>query len=286
MENQRLAVGDRVQVQLLEVADGQDARGVIEAIEPRRSILRRPRENKRDQVLCANIDTVFVVAAAGEPRYNRAFLDRVLIAIEREGLQAALVINKLDLVEDEEELDALEEDLSDYSALGYEVLLLSVTSGIGIEDMVEVLKGRVTAFTGPSGVGKSTLLNALVPGLELRTGEVGRAGKGRHITTSAQLVRVPTGGWVVDTPGVRSFGIQGLLPSELAGYFLEMRPLLGHCRFGDCRHLEEPGCAIAEAAEAGDIAQGRYESYLKIYDDLEDEQRSHRRPRRAGGGKS
>ena len=185
--NLRLAVGDRVEFDRLESDDGVD-RGVIEAIAERRSELRRHRENKRDQVLCANIDQVVIMSAVLEPPYKKAFLDRVLVAAEADGLDALIVIGKCDLLVSEEHRELVEMDLEVYRELGYGPLFLSTQAEDGIEALKERLRGRISVITGPSGVGKSTFLNAAIPGVQLRTGEVGRSGKGRHVTTTARLL--------------------------------------------------------------------------------------------------
>ena len=199
---------------------------------------------------------------------QKAFIDRVLVAVEREGLKATLLINKLDLAQDEEFLVLLGEDLAVYEELGYEVCFLSAQLGVGVEELRARLKVKVAVFTGPSGVGKSTLLNALYPSLELRTGEVGKLGKGRHVTSAALLIPIPGGGWVVDTPGIKDMGLHGLYPDDLILYYPELADVVGLCRFGDCTHSHEPGCVVKEAVENGRIAQWRYDNYVNLYDIL------------------
>lgn len=290
-QNLRLAVGDRVSVLVESDLSGtteedgaaQERRGVIEKVEKRRSALRRPRENKRDQVLCANVDHVFVVTSVLDPIYKKGFIDRVLVAVEREGLEATLIFNKIDLLQDEDHFALILEDLELYRDLGYDMLFVSANSGHGIDDLRALLKDNVSVFTGPSGVGKSTLLNTLCPGLELRTGNVGKSRKGRHVTSSAILLKLAHGGFVVDTPGVRAFGINGIKPAELATFFRDIRDIQSHCRFRDCQHSEEPGCAVLEAVDDGDLSLERYESYMRIYDDLKTEMaRSPRKSRTLG----
>ena len=292
-QNLRLAVGDRVSVLVEddsvslnkpELSQGEkERRGVIEKVENRRSSLHRTRESKRDQVLCANIDRVFVVNSVLEPGYKKGFIDRVLVAVERESLEATLIFNKIDLLNDEEHFALLLEDLAIYQNLGYDMLFVSADSGHGLDDLTALLKDTVSVFTGPSGVGKSTLLNKLSPGLQLRTGEVGKSRKGRHVTSSAILLKLPHGGYVVDTPGVRAFGISGLKPEELAPLFRDIRDIQSNCRFRNCRHCEEPGCAVLLAVDEGELALERYESYMRIYDDLATEAaRSPRKSRTLG----
>jgi ribosome biogenesis GTPase / thiamine phosphate phosphatase len=281
-QNLRLAVGDRVGISVNEgerLKKAEDRRGMIESVGTRKSTLRRSRESKRDQVLCANIDHVFVVTSLVDPPYNKGFIDRVLVTVEREQLNASLIFNKMDLITDDEYFDLLVEDLSVYHTLGYKTLFASAKTGHGIDEIRGLLCDSVSVFTGPSGVGKSTLLNTLSPGLSLRTGDIGKSRKGRHVTSSAILLKMPEGGYVVDTPGIRAFGISGLKPEELAGLFRDMASLQQDCRFRDCVHQKEPGCAILCALEDGDFSLERYESYVRIYEDLQVE--AARLPRKA-----
>jgi len=251
-----ISVGDRVR--FVETRQGA---GVIEEVLPRRSRLVRAGFRGREQTLVANLDQIVIVFACAEPRLDPWKLDRFLVAAEAEELAPLIVANKRDLV------DAAEwrEQFAEFEAIGYRVLPTSAKTGEGIDLLRAHLDGRVSAFAGPSGVGKSSLLNALQPGLRLRTGEIGYVTyKGRHTTTAAELIPLCSGGWVADTPGLRQFELFELERDELADCFPEFRPCLGACRFDDCRHEKEPGCAIKAAVEEGRIGRRRYESFIAL----------------------
>jgi ribosome biogenesis GTPase len=281
-EGVRLAVGDGVE--FTPAGDGHsddedDAQGeaplegVIEAVHERRTALRRVRDFKRDQVVCANVDRVFVVTAVLDPPYKRSFIDRVIVAAERDHLEPFLVFNKLDLA-DPEYAAFVATDAQIYADLGYPILLLSAAEGRGVAELSEAFQGRISVVVGPSGVGKSTLLNAICPGLALRTGEVSQSdGRGRHTTTAAELVSLPRvegreQGYVVDTPGLRGFGLWDLEPSSVAQGYREIAAHSAGCKFRDCLHRVEPQCAVRAAVEAGDIDEERFDSYLHLVDEL------------------
>ena len=276
-EKLRLAVGDRVELSLPEgepepVQEGESPspRGVIEAVLPRRNALNRARDLKRDQVLVANVDRVFLVVAVMEPPYKRAFLDRLLIGCERDEIEPVLVFNKIDLASPEYR-DLVEEDAQVYRALGYRAFLCSADTGQGMPALLEAFSQGVSAVIGPSGVGKSSLLNRVCPGLRLRTGEVSvdRDGRGRHTTSAAELVRLPGGGFVVDTPGVRGFALGDADVADVTAGFRELTELAPGCKFRDCAHKDEPACAVRQAVAEGEVDEERYQSYLRLREEAE-----------------
>lgn len=258
------AVGDRVKIR-------QSRQGnAIEVIEERARSLWRPKERGR-ALMATHVDRVVVVGAT-EPRLKAGFFDRILVATETAEIETLLVVNKADLPGHEEALELLEPMRS----LGYPVLTTSATEGDGIAGLAKLLGSGISVIIGQSGVGKSTLLNALIPGLTLETGELSdHSGKGRHTTTVTTCHEVegrwPHGGLVVDTPGIRTFGLYDLELQQLADGFVEMAPLRHHCRFRDCLHEPgQPDCAVIAAVEEGAIEVRRYDSYLGILDSVRD----------------
>ncbi len=262
--------GDRVVVgDLVRVADGNDGDATIESVEPRRTQLARraPGRNARKaKVIVANVEQVVVVFAAADPAPRLRMLDRFLVLAELNDLVARIVINKIDAAEDEA---ALRAGLQPYIAAGYDILFTSTTNGVGLDAFRTLLCGHESVVTGPSGVGKSSLLNTLEPDLSLRVGAVSEAhGKGRHTTVSARLVRLACGGHVVDTPGLREVGLWGMDPDRLDDSFPEFRSYLDQCRFtSSCTHTHEPDCAVQAAVEAGEVSRERYESYRALLSD-------------------
>lgn len=257
----RVVAGDEVEVAL--AADGS---ATIETVRPRRTELARraPGHGRTARAMVANVDRVAAVFAYERPMPRLRLLDRFLVLAESNDLPAVVIANKLDLRGDDDPF-AL------YERVGYEVLRTSVTTGAGLERLGELLAAGTTVLTGPSGVGKSSLLNALDPTLSLRVGEVSEAvGKGRHTTVTARLIPLEGGGYVADTPGLRELGLWSLEPELLAQEFREFRPFLDGCRFGhSCHHDSEPGCAVRQAIQDGEIAPARHESYLALRAELE-----------------
>jgi ribosome biogenesis GTPase len=273
-----IAVGDQVRF-----IDAQDGSGLIVEVLPRRSKLTRrtaapmPTAHTFEQVIVANVDQVTPVFAAANPTPKWNMLDRYLVSAESLDLPSLICINKVDLAQDE--YGTIDEELSqvvaEYRQIGYPVVLVSAVTGQGLDELKRALQGRVSAFVGKSGVGKTSLLNALQPGLGLRIKEVSQAtGKGKHATTRLEMFRLEFGDpedataastAIVDTPGVREFGLWELDEDDLALFFPEMRPYVGRCKFGlDCRHDNEPGCAIRKAVLAGKISPRRYKSYQQL----------------------
>ena len=267
-EAKKLAVGDRV---VLET----DQRGVhwaIAEILPRHSQLarREPGAGQGERIVAANVDQVVVVFAAAKPEPHRRMLDRFLVIAEGNSLESRVVINKIELVDRNE----VERAFSDYAAAGYPVHFTSVKQRVGLDELHDVLAGKTSVLTGPSGVGKSSLMNSMYPGLDLRVGEISESvGKGRHTTVGALLHPLPDAGYVVDTAGLREVGMWGLASEHLDECFREFRPYIPACRFGNCTHRVEPGCAVRQALESGSISAERYESYLKLRDEIEDSER-------------
>ncbi|MGH2520962.1 MAG: ribosome small subunit-dependent GTPase A [Anaerolineales bacterium] len=261
-----VAVGD-----LVHFTDAGDGSGLITEVLPRRNQLARLHAGPKplEQVIVANVDHVVAVMAAANPAPKWGLLDRYLATAEVAGIPTLITLTKTDLNSE----DALVAELENYQQLGYAVALTSTVTGVGLEAFKAALAGRVSVLVGKSGVGKTSLLNAVQPGLGLRVKDVNRStGKGKHTTAHLEMFDLDLGGQVVDTPGMREFGLWKLADADLAYGFVEMRPYLGACKFSaDCVHDHEPGCAIKAAVEAGQIALRRYQSYLKMRADQDAE---------------
>lgn len=254
-ERNTVVAGDRV------VFRPVDPRhGVIERVEPRTGIIARSHQY-REHVLVANVTQVLIVASAADPPLKPALIDRFLVSAAKGGVGAAICINKCDLVDAVD----LQPVIGLYSRLGYRVIAASTQTGLGVERLRQALRGAQTVFTGQSGVGKTSLLNAVQPGLGLRIGEVSKVTqKGRHTTRCAQLLELDIGGWVVDTPGIRQLELWDVQPGEYEGLFVEFRPFVHLCKFPNCLHLAEDGCAIKQAVRDDLISTTRYESYTRL----------------------
>jgi len=266
-----VALGDRVRLERQ-----VDGRGIITHVSPRQYVLSRtdPRSAvgtsaENEQIIIANCDQVIFIFAGAKPNPQPRMLDRLLVAAEKAQIPSIVIgVNKMDLPKAQKN-DAF----APYKKLGYRVIDLSAKTGLGVEDLRNALHGKVSVFTGPSGVGKSSLLNAVKPGLSLETSQVSNSHqKGRHTTRFSQLVALDDEGtYVADTPGIRAIAPYDIEPDELDSYFREIRDHVANCRFTDCTHIHEPGCAVLEAVKAKKISESRYDSYLRLREELEEQ---------------
>ncbi len=262
-----VAVGDWVGI------DGAEGEWVINTIEERSNYIVRKSVNlsHESHIIASNLDLAIVVATMKDPVTFPAFIDRFCTAAEIFHIPVAVVFNKIDLL-NEEERALLDNFMDVYKTLGYESVACSSVTNEGISDVERLLKNKVSLFSGHSGVGKSSLINCIDSGLDLRTGVVSSAHRtGQHTTTFAEMHKLSIGGYIVDTPGIRGFGMIDVTKEELAGYFPEMRKLLPECKFYNCMHMNEPGCAVKKALQEGLIAPTRYNSYVGMYENNNEE---------------
>ena len=279
-----VAVGDRVRISTAMSTEDSDS-GHIEECLPRDTQFGRIRMDGWRQVIVANLDMLLIIFAARHPKLKLRMLDRFLVTAEASDVEPVICINKLDLAK----FENVQRELSLYEELGYKVVYTSIVTGVGVEELREVMRDNISAIVGSSGVGKSSLLNAVQPGLQLRTGEVDtRIHKGRHTTTEVMLLPLEFGGFVADTPGIRTLGLLEVDEEQgLDIHFPEMRSYIPECKFAACTHQHEPACAVKQAVETGDINPLRYESYLRIsgfkegrYERNSDKRRTDRNTRR------
>lgn len=266
------AVGDFVKVDL-----SNDGTGAISEIEDRKNHLSRKaikmkgasfRGERFEQVIASNVDNLFIVSSIVKPEFNNKVIDRIIVAGESSHLNTFIIINKVDI--DSGNVAGLWEEL--YTSIGYKVFLTSAKSKIGIEDLRNEIHGKVNLFWGSSGVGKSSILNELFPDLELETGDISESSyKGKHTTVTSILNKVDDETYVIDTPGIREIDPYGIKKEDLGHYFIDFAPFFPDCRFNTCTHYHEPGCAVVDAVEKGEIDELRYESYLNILDTIEDD---------------
>ena len=270
-----VAVGDRVSLSLTE-SSGNETTAFITDIEDRKNYVIRKASNlsKQSHILAANVDQVFLIVTVNYPETSTTFIDRFLASAEAYRIPVVLIFNKTDLLSPEE-LHYQEMMVTLYESIGYQCLQISAIEtrpdASCDERLEELLKDKITLFSGNSGVGKSTLLNKLIPGVELRTAEISDAhNTGMHTTTFSEMLRLPFGGWAIDTPGIKGFGTFDMEPEELSGYFRDIFHFAKDCRFSNCTHTHEPGCAVLKAVEDHYIAQSRYQSYLSMLEDKDE----------------
>jgi len=258
-----IAVGDRVDIEM----EPEQNTGIIDKLLPRKNYIIRKSVNlsKQAQIIAANLDQAFLVVTLASPRTSLGFIDRFLVTAEAYDIPAKLIFNKLDLFS-EEGMEVLAEYQHIYTSIGYPCYEVSALEGTNLHIIEGLLKDKVSLFSGHSGVGKSTLINTLIPGMSLKTGEISDwSDQGKHTTTFAEMHPIPGGGYLIDSPGIRELGVIDIDKGELGHFFPEMRNRMNECRFNNCRHINEPGCSVLEAVENNEIELSRYESYLSIF---------------------
>jgi ribosome biogenesis GTPase / thiamine phosphate phosphatase len=270
-----IAVGDRVE---FEPENEGESSAIISKIFDRANYINRqsPRMKSQQHIVAANVDQCLLIATLREPRTSPGFIDRFLVACEMYHVKAAVLFNKADIYR-KKEMDQFEKLRAVYEPIGYDVYLLSIKNGEGVDEVKSRLQDKTTLVSGHSGVGKSSFINAVFPEKNLRTQDVsGWSGKGQHTTTFAEMYELPFGGKLIDTPGMKEFGLVNVEKPELSGYFPEMRIRLNNCQYNNCLHINEPGCAIKQAVVDGEISEDRYVSYYNILESIGQDRKSTR----------
>lgn len=265
-----IAVGDVVD---MELENDSENTVTITRIHDRHNYINRlsPRLKHHQHIVAANIDQSLMIATIKEPRTSQGFIDRFLVACEMYHVPAVVIFNKYDVYKSKD-IEKFEEFKAIYETVGYKVVATSIKENKNIDEVQKLLKNKITLISGHSGVGKSSFINVVIPGATLRTKDVsGWSGKGMHTTTFAEMYDLPFGGKIIDTPGMREFGLVGIEKQELSGYFPEMRIRLNNCQFNNCLHINEPDCAIKEAVQNGEIHEDRYVSYYTILESLQEQ---------------
>ncbi|HSU26917.1 MAG TPA: ribosome small subunit-dependent GTPase A [Chitinophagaceae bacterium] len=264
-----VAVGDMVELE--ESGDGENSSMITEILTRRNYINRQsPRFKHQHHIVAANIDQSLLIATLKEPRTSQGFIDRFLVTSEAYHVPALIVFNKADLYK-KKEMEKYESLKAMYEAVGYPVYLISVSENRGLSEIAGVFENKTTLLSGHSGVGKSSLVNSILPAINLKTKDIsGWSGKGQHTTTFAEMYDIPAGGKIIDTPGMREFGLVDISKQELSHYFPEMKDRLNQCHFNNCLHINEPGCAIKDAVLKREISEDRYGSYYSILESIEE----------------